>query len=129
MKRIITILALIACYSTAFAQNDIITDAREAIKTGSSREIVKLFDSNVDMTLDGKMKNYSKAQAEFILKDFFKKNPPTSFTIVHQGSSKSGVPYAIGEFVSNTTTYRVWIRVRKNNESFVIYQISFDEEN
>ncbi len=80
------------------------------------------------MTLEGKMKNYSKAQAEFILKDFFKKNPPTSFTIVHQGASKSGVPYAIGEFISNQNTYRVWIRVRKNQNAFVIHQISFDEE-
>ena len=110
------------------AQKDIITDVRDAIKTGSSREIVKLFDNNVDMTIDGKMKNYSKAQAEFILRDFFKENPPTSFTIVHQGASKSGIPYAIGEFVSGSTTFRVWIRVRKSGENFVIHQISFDEE-
>lgn len=127
MKRLFTILFVLIA-SAAIAQNDIISDAREAIKTGSSREIVKLFDDNVDMTLEGKMKNYSKAQAEFILKDFFKKNPPTSFTIVHQGASKSGVPYAIGEFISNQNTYRVWIRVRKNQNAFVIHQISFDEE-
>ena len=111
-----------------WAQDDIISNVRDAIKTGSSREIVKLLDENIDMTLDGKMKNYSKAQAEFILKDFFKENPPSSFTIVHQGASKSGLPYAIGEYISNNDTYRVWVRVKKTKEDFLIHEISFIKE-
>ena len=90
--------------------------------------MVKILDQKVDMTLDGKTKTYSKAQAEFILKDFFKKNPPTSFTIIHQGASKAGLPYAIGEFVSKSDTYRVWVRIKKNKDTFLVHEISFDKE-
>ena len=121
------ILTLVMSLSLT-GQNDIISNVRDAIKTGSSREISKLLDENVDMTLDGKMKSYSKAQAEFILRDFFRDNPPSSFTIVHQGASKSGLPYAIGEYVSNSNTYTVWVRVKKIKEIFVVHEISFIRE-
>ena len=128
MKKYILLFSFIGLFGVASAQKDIISNVRDAIKTGSSREIVKYLDQVVDMTLDGKMKTYSKAQAEFILKDFFKNNPPSSFTIVHQGASKSGLPYAIGEFVSNDNTYRVWVRVKKSKESFLVHEISFIKE-
>ena len=128
MKKYILLFSFIGLFGVASAQKDIISNVRDAIKTGSSREIVKYLDQVVDMTLDGKMKTYSKAQAEFILKDFFKNNPPSSFTIVHQGASKSGLPYAIGEFVSNDNTYRVWVRVKKSKESFLAHEISFIKE-
>ena len=124
---LIVIISIVAA-SILPSQNDIITNVRDAIKAGSSREIGKLLDQNIDMTLDGKMKSYSKAQAEFMLRDFFKDNPPSSFTIVHQGASKSGLPYAIGEYVSSGNTYTVWVRVKKIKEIFVVHEISFIKE-
>ena len=124
----LSIISAVVLSLSIFEQNDIISNVRDAIKTGSSREISKLLDENVDMTLDGKMKSYSKAQAEFILRDFFRDNPPSSFTIVHQGASKSGLPYAIGEYVSNSNTYTVWVRVKKIKEIFVVHEISFIKE-
>jgi len=114
--------------SFAWAQDDIIDNVRDAIKTGSSKELAKYLNSSVDMTIDGKLKSYSKAQAEFILKDFFKKNPPASFTIVHQGASKSGLPYVIGEYVSEGSTFRVWVRIRKIQTEYFVHEVSFIKE-
>lgn len=126
MKKTLFLLvfSLLASIS-AISQGDIIEQVRDAIKTGSSREMVKLLNTTVDMTIDGKMKTYSKSQAEFILRDFFKKNPPNSFKVIHKGASKAGLPYAIGEYNSNNTTYRVWIRVVKLKEEYVVNEISF----
>ncbi len=129
MKNVATfILISIFSLGSAFAQQDIIAQVKDAIRTGSSKEMVKLLSSSVDMTIDGKLKTYSSSQAEFILRDFFKKNPPTSFTLVHQGASKSGSPYAIGEYLSNEQKFRVWISVKKQKELFVVNQISFIKE-
>ncbi|UII27859.1 DUF4783 domain-containing protein [Fulvivirga maritima] len=110
------------------AQGDIINDVKEAIKTGSSKETAKFFNQNVDVTLDGEMQSYSKTQAEFVMKDFFKNNPPTSFTIVHQGASKGGLPYAIGQYISNKQTYRVWVRIKNSDGKYLIHEISFIKE-
>jgi hypothetical protein len=79
----------------------------------------------VDVTVDGKMESYSKAQTEFVLRDFFKKYPPTSFSIVHQGSSKGGLHFAIGQYASGKENFQVWIRMKSANEVFLIHELSF----
>lgn len=112
----------------AFSQGEIINDVKEAIKTGSSKEIAKFLNQNVDVTLDGNMQSYSKTQAEYVLKDFFKNNPPSSFTIVHQGASKGGLPYAIGQYMSKDDTYRVWLRIKNTGNKYLIHEISFIKE-
>ncbi|MBL6449709.1 DUF4783 domain-containing protein [Fulvivirga sp. 29W222] len=111
-----------------FAQGEIINDVKEAIKTGSSKEIAKFLNQSVDVTLDGNMQSYSKTQAEYVLKDFFKNNPPSSFTIVHQGASKGGLPYAIGQYISKGDTYRVWVRIKDTGSKYLIHEISFIKE-
>lgn len=110
------------------AQGDIINDVKESIKAGSSKELAKYLNSSVDVTMNGEMGTFSKTQAEFILRDFFKDNPPSSFTIVHQGASKGGLPYAIGQYLSDNKTYRVWMRIKNTGNQYLIHEISFIEE-
>lgn len=120
-------MVILASFS-AFGQADIINNIKEAIKAGSAREISQNFYQTVDVTLEGNIESYSKTQAEYQLKEFFQKYPPTSFSIVHQGASKAGMPYAIGQFISNDNTFRVWIRIKKSSEKFMIHEISFIKE-
>lgn len=127
-KALLLITFLFAASNLLMAQGEIINDVKEAIKTGSSKEIAKFLNQNVDVTLDGSMQNYSKTQAEYVLKDFFQKSPPTSFTIVHQGASKGGLPYAIGQYISKNDTFRVWVRIKNNGNDYLIHEISFIKE-
>lgn len=112
----------------AWAQGDIINEVKEAIKTGSSKELARYLHPEVDLTINGEMGNYSKTQAEFILRDFFKAHEPSSFTIVHQGASKGGQPYAIGQYISGEETYRVWMRIKNQEDKYLIHEISFIKE-
>ncbi len=114
--------------STGFAQKESIEEVRNAIKAGSSKELAKYMSSTVDVTLDESVQSFSRTQAEYVFKDFFKNNPPSSFTIVHQGSSKGGLPYAIGQYLSNGNTYRVWMRIKNSGERYLIHEISFIKE-
>ena len=114
--------------SISMAQGDIINEVKESIKAGSSKELAKYLNTSVDVTMNGEMGNYSKTQAEFILRDFFKENPPSSFTIVHQGASKGGLPYAIGQYLSGNNTYRVWMRIKNEGNKYLIHEISFIKE-
>ncbi|MEQ8478389.1 DUF4783 domain-containing protein [Fulvivirga sp.] len=127
-KYIWTLLILFAANTLAFGQGEIIEDVKNAIKTGSSKELTKFLNNNVDVTIDGNVESYSKTQAEFALRDFFKNNPPSSFTIVHQGSSKGGLPYAIGQYLTNNETYRVWMRIKQTDGRYLIHEISFIKE-
>jgi hypothetical protein len=111
-----------------WAQAEIFTPIRDAIKAGSAKEAVKSFNQSLDINLEGEIKTYSKAQAEFVLRDFFKKHPPTDFTIVHTGSSKGGLQYAIGNLKSNSETYNVLIRVKQDGNDYLVHEISFVKE-
>ena len=110
----------------AFAQNsEVVEQIKEAIKAGSARELSKYLNQTLDVTIDGNLQNYSKAQAEFVLRDFFKAHPATDFSIIHQGSSKGGQPFAIGKYVSGPDQYRVWMKIKAANKDQLIHEISF----
>ena len=83
-------LGLIFIFSIFFtdkvnAQSEVINNLRAAIKAGSSKELVKSFNTMVELNFEGTRKNYSKSQAELVMKEFFKKYPPEDFQYIHKG--------------------------------------------
>jgi hypothetical protein len=127
LKWAFTLVFILGCQLT-FAQADIFAPIRDAIKAGSAKEAVKSFNQSLDINLEGEIKTYSKTQSEFVLRDFFKKHPPTDFTIVHTGASKGGLQYAIGNMKSNSETYNVLIRVKQSGNTYLVHEISFVKE-
>ncbi len=115
----------LAASMTAYGQKELVERVTQIIRAGNAKDMTPYFQDQVDVTADGKMENYSKAQAEFVLRDFFKKHPPASFSIVHQGSSKGGLHFAIGQYVSGTGNFQVWIRMKSVNNAFLIHELSF----
>ena len=112
----------------AVAQDTEIGNVRLAIKTGSSKELAKYFGDNVEIHFDGERSNYSKSQAEFVLRDFFKKYPPVDFQYVHQGNSGEGLKYAIGKYMISNGSYRIWLLFKKNGDLYYVDTIDFTRE-
>ena len=112
----------------ALAQDTIFAPFKELIKAGNSKDMVKYLNQSVDMNLDGEVNTFSKTQAEFALRDFFKKHPAKDFSIVHTGSSKGGLQFAIGRYLSNGESYSALIRVKEVEEAYLIHEINFVKE-
>lgn len=112
----------------AKAQGDVIGQVKETIKAGSAKELANYLNQTVDVTIDGKVQTYSKAQAEFVFRDFFKQHQPVEFNIIHQGSSKGGQPFAIGQYKSGTEVYRVFMKIKTVNGEQLVHEISFVKE-
>lgn len=110
------------------AQTDVINQVKETIKAGSAKELSRYLNQTVDVTIDGAVQSYSKPQAEFVLRDFFKQHPPAEFSIIHQGSSKGGQPFAIGQYKSGTDTYRVFMKIKSLGNQQLVHEISFVKE-
>lgn len=96
-----------------------------AIGSGSSSELARFFDSSISMNVNGQQGEYSKSQAEIILKDFFKKNPSRGFSIVFQNENPGSLSTFIGEYSSDQEEYKVFIKVSQNSNSFRIYSLDF----
>lgn len=129
MKRAAVLWVIImAAASVAQAQSEIFNPMKDAIKASDAAALVKSFASSVDINLEGNINTYSKAQSEFVLKDFFKKHPVNDFGIIHTGSSKGGLQFAIGRYLSGTDSYSVLMRVRQVGEEYLVHEISFVKE-
>ncbi len=132
MRRGSLILTMIVTFSLASAvchgQNTIFDPIKDVVSAGSAKEMSKHLNQSVDINMEGEVNTYSKTQSEFVFRDFFKKHPPTSFSIVHTGSSKGGLQFAIGRYVSNADTYNVLMRVKEIGGSYLIHEISFVKE-
>ena len=127
MKKIIVVGILLLAGFPGWSQN-IFAPMKDAVKAGNAKDLVKYFNASIDLNLEGEVNTYSKAQAEFVLRDFFKKHAPTDFNIVHTGSSKAGLQFAIGKYQSGTDSYDVLMRVREVEKTYLIHEMSFTKE-
>lgn len=128
LKAIVVVTLLTLQVFVVLAQEDVIGQIRESIKAGSSKELSKYLNQTIDVTIEGKVESYSRPQAEFVFRDFFKQHPPSEFSIIHQGSSKGGQPFAIGQYKSSQDVYRVFMKIKSVNNQQLLHEISFSRE-
>lgn len=129
LKYIFLLVVAISTISFAAFHPDIYDEISDAIKNGEAKEIAKFFDNNVNITILGQEDIYSKAQAELLLQNFFSKNTPRTFSLVHEGGPESAGKFVIG---SLTTTdgkkYRVTIHIKKAGSDSVVQELRIESE-
>lgn len=86
--------------STQLFAVDIFEDIANSIRSGDARQLAVFFGNTIELQIIDQENVYSKAQAELILKDFFIKNQPKTFSILHKGSSPEGTQYVIGNLTT-----------------------------
>ncbi len=74
-------------------------------KAGSSKEIARYFDQTVLLNINGTNGDYSKSQAEYILRDFFLKYPPLDFSVVHQAGSPGPTVFYVGSYLTKSEQF------------------------
>jgi Domain of unknown function (DUF4783) len=130
MKNFITILGFILLsFGQTFAQNDILDEIATSLRSGDARSVSRYFGNTIDLTIITQEEVYSKVQAEQILKDFFAKNHPRSFSIIHKGESKEGARYAIGSLVTSAgQTFRTYFYIKQQGNNAIIQELRFMKE-
>lgn len=116
------------CSNSAFSQKDLNPKIANAIKTANAKELSSYFNNPIDLTTPGNEGTYSNAQAEMIVKSFFQKYPPATFTINHQGRSNDGSQYAIGSYKSGTTVFRTYLLLKLISGQPLIHQLKFESD-
>lgn len=109
--------------ATVFENKLTINDVFIYFKAGSSKEIAKYFDQTVLLNINGKNGDYSKNQAEFILRDFFLKYPPLDFNVLHQAGSPGPSVFYVGSYQTESEQFRVLIKGNSKSEILRIFSI------
>lgn len=108
--------------------DDVVNDVANAIELMDAKKLAEFFNSTIDLEIGETDGNYSKTQAEMIVRDFFKNFPLTSFAVNHQGSSNDGSKYFIGTYKTSTQEYRVYVLLKKQDDQLLIHQLQFEQE-
>jgi hypothetical protein len=123
-KVILLILVSVSAYAL-----DIYDDVANAIRSGDAKQVATFFGNSVELTIIDAENVFSHAQAELVLKDFFAKYPPKSFSILHKGSSPEGTQYAIGNLLtSNGKTFRTSYYLKNTNGKFLLQELRIENE-
>ncbi len=82
----------------------------------------------VEISVPGNEGTYSKTQAKFILRDFFREYPVRDFRIKHEGLSNNGSKYAIGEYFHQKGKMRTYFLMKSNGKKYSIHIIQFEKQ-
>lgn len=126
MKTRFTALALVMLLllSSFKTQESNLEGVISALKSGSSSDLSKYFDDSVELTLPDKSDNYSKAQAQQIVRDFFANNGVKGFELKHKGDGPTG-HYCVGTLQTNSGNFRTNVFMKMKNNKEVVKEIRF----
>lgn len=122
MKNLMLLFLIIPCLAATSQNMDNIS---KALSRGDVESLSTYFDDNVEVDDDF----YDKAQAKDVVKKFFSKNPPKSFSLIHQGTSKGeDSKYFIGNLNAGSGTFRVYVYMKLSGSKPLIQELRFDKE-
>ena len=122
MKNLMLLLLIIPCLAATSQNMDSIS---KALSRGDAESLSTYFDENVEIDDDF----YDKAEAKDVVKKFFSKNPPKSFSLIHQGTSKGeDSKYFIGNLTAGSSTFRVYVYMKLSGSQPLIQELRFDKE-
>lgn len=129
MKR--TLLSLLSALAVhlLIAQADMKDQVTAAIGSGDVNALSTKLVDNVDLTVLSTSDYYSKAQATGILRKFFDEHEPRTLRIEHEGTSKMGDRYCIGQLTTANGVFRVTFFLKKTGEVTQVKQLRIEPSN
>ena len=101
-------------------------DVVTALKSGNASQLSKYFDSRVDIGLPDKSDNYSRTQAEMVVKDFFISNGVRTFDLKYK-SEQNGTNYCIGTLQTRNGNYRTTIFMKQKGDKQYLQDLNFQK--
>jgi hypothetical protein len=101
-----------------------IEDVVNALRSGNASQLSRHFDKRVDITLFEKSDNYSRVQAEMILRNFFTNSGVKDFEKKFNGES-NGSYYCIGTLHTRSGNYRTKLFLKVKDGKQVLQEIVF----
>lgn len=122
LATIVLSLFLVSFTSYYYSIDDVVS----AMRSGNANQLSRYFDTRVDISLPGKSDNYSKSQAEMILKDFFANNKVKNFQIKHRGENKDGSLFCVGTLQTTNGNFRTKFFMKQKGEQQVVQEMGFE---
>lgn len=125
MKRYLGFLLILSFTLLSSFTSDVEMDSVVvALKSGNANLLSRYFDSRVDISLPDKSDNYSRTQAEMVIRDFFVNNAVTSFDMKHRGENNGG-KYCIGMLRTKNGDFRTTLFMKLKGDKQFVQEMHF----
>ncbi len=105
------------------------SEITQAISTGDTEALSQYFDNAVEVAALDREDVFNREKATELVRQFFSKHQPKSFSQVHKGVSKSNdSQYCIGNLYTRDATFRVYIYMKIEGNRLLIQELRFDRE-
>lgn len=131
MKSLVSVLILAfftSLTSVGWAQSKALQPVVSALEAGNAKALASSFDTNVEITLPTEEGFYSKAQSEQMVKEFFMKNKPQGFTLMHEGESGGNAVFGIGTLTTSGGSFRTYVYLKQSGGQSIIQKLKFTHE-
>jgi len=130
MKRFITLLIMTLLFFVVRSQDnsEVLAPVIQAISSADAKNLAVHFNNTVGLNLPGQENTFSASQGEMIMKDFFKKSPPDSFSLIRDGNLDDTSVFAICSYLSGDLQYQVYVYLKKENSGYRIQKLNFEEK-
>ena len=128
MKALILILSFVAPFSLSSQLAENISIITKAIGDGDAATLGNYFDASIELTVLDKQDVLDKTQATEAVKNFFLKNKPRAYNMVHQGTSKGNAShYTIGDMQTASGNYRVYLYYKSVGDKVLIQEMRIEK--
>lgn len=108
------------------AQTDIAAKVNEAIRNSDGVALGKLMQPQVEISIEDFEGAVTREEAQKKLVSFFASHKVASYTPKHNGTSKMGDQYYIGDLKSGASIYRVTVFVKKGKDGTKVSQLRIE---
>lgn len=127
MKKFLGLVSIVlGLFCCSFVKTVEMDDVLVALKSGNASKLSKYFDNRVDISLPDKGDNYSRTQAEMIMREFFSNNSVRSFSLRYK-SQNTETNYCIGTLQTKGGNYRTTLFMKQKGDKQYLQDLRFQK--
>ena len=128
LPAVLSLVMLSLATGPVLAQEAALDQLQEAFATGDADAVLADAADRVEIALLGQSKLYSRAQATYVMADFFRRYPPESFTL-RNDAREDGNWFATGryQYKHAEQPLHVYVRLRLKGDQWELLEVRVEQ--
>jgi hypothetical protein len=119
--KLFTLLLMFTLVLNVSAQSVVLSNIERSMSIGDVAGLANYFGNAIDITINQHQSTYSRAQAQMVLRDFFKKNDAHDFNFKHAGNAPTNnILFCVGNLIAGTGTFRIYMYLKQQSSKVMI---------
>jgi hypothetical protein len=107
-----------------FQSSNDLDELAVSFQNGSSKELSNYFGARVEININGNSGHYSKNQAEQVMRDFFKKQPPKDFQLLNRNNpGNSEITAMIGYYITSEERFKILLKLKSEIDGLSVFAL------